>query len=133
MRPRRHILLFTERVLEGGNLTFALDTRLRVDTTHVEGYEDFKAALSVPWDLIIIPHTFWMHTTTVRVALARAVGCPVLVTCWEKKSEPPSFTEADVMLPYGASNADLMERVRCLLVRRRGPKPARFAAAAVAS
>ncbi len=125
MRPSKRILLLSTRDAEAGPLAFVLATKAGLKVTKAGTDRTFEALLrSDRWDLVIIPHLLNHRNTAHKCALVRRLGgCRVLILTWEKGCCPPLDTGASAVLPYGASNAEIIDRVRILTAAKRGPKP----------
>ena len=126
MRPRKQILLWAEREDQAGRLAFVLNTQPHFAVTKAVTDAEFAKAVTREWDLVIVPTAVSPRRTANKAALAhRAAGSPVLILTWEKGTLAPQSPDAAIVRPHGASNAEIIERVRNLTARKRGPKPER--------
>ncbi len=123
MLPPKQILLWAEREEYAGLLAFVLNTHHEWSVTKAANDRQFQALLSRKWDLVIVPHAVSPKRTENKAALVRrATDCPILVLTCEEGYPAPWPVGAAAVLPWGTSNAEILERVRILLHRKRGPK-----------
>jgi len=123
MIPRRKILLWSEREDQAGELAFILNTQLRFIVTKASDDREFQSLLAQQWDLVIIPHAWTPLKTAARAALAKRLSdCRVLIITLEYNYSAPNPPEADWVLPFGASSAEIIDRCYFLTARKRGPK-----------
>ncbi len=126
MRPRKKILLWSEREDEAGMPPFMLNTQPWFAVTKCTAAE-FPGALAETTDLslVILLDNGNRELTATLASLTRRADCgPVLIVA-KAKGEPIDSADAAAVLPYGASNAELLDRARILTARKRGPKPQR--------
>jgi hypothetical protein len=122
----RRILLFAQAKDEAGLFAFVLNQHTIFDVTKAASDKQLQALLPMlEWDLVIIPHIDAVKQTAARAALSKRVlpRQPVMILCWGNASQPPIVPDADIIAPHGATNADIIERVRVLSRRKRGPRP----------
>lgn len=120
MRPRKVILLIS--VADCGALKFALETRnLTYRVVQVSGEEDAVRMLGeVDAVVVLVQAAAGMSYANRMTQLSRAMcDAPVMVFD-AKKFDCPCF--ADVTLGVNDPMATLVERLKILAVRNRGPK-----------
>jgi hypothetical protein len=129
MRPRRKILLWSQREEDAKLIAFALNTSLHVTTERCKTASSLILALRADLegtDLIILADS-GDHDLTEAVAKqahGTALRVPILVLARLKEKSPLDVEAASLILPYGTSNADLFERVKVMTARKRGPRKA---------
>lgn len=123
MMPKKRILLWAEIDMEASWLAYVLRVH-RYAVTKAETDAQFKRELTRrEWDLVIIPNTISPTRTSNKEALVRKNGgYAVLILTWDPKYTAPKPHRA-MVLPYGTSNAAILENVRSLVKHRPGPKP----------
>lgn len=126
MRPKRNILLWAECEVEAGILAFTLNTQKNLAVTKVDDDRQFQKVLEKPWDCVVIPHAYSDKVTTRKAQLARrAQGllCPILLLTFVAEARAPQTLDADFVMPYGSSAAEIIGRIQLMVQRKRGPKP----------
>jgi hypothetical protein len=124
MRRRKKILLWSERDDEAGMLAFILNTQPWFAVTKCTAAE-FAGTLAAASGLsLVILLDNGNRELTATLASLAGNACPVLVIA-KVKGEPIDIIDAAAVFPYGASNAELLERVRVMTARKCGPKPQR--------
>jgi len=122
MRPRKKILLWSEREDQAGQLAFMLGLHPHFTVTKAVTDAEFAKSVKREWDLVIVPNAVSPRRTANRASLAhRTSGCPVLILTWEGGYAAPELQEA-VTLAYGATSAEIIQQVRTLTAGKRGPK-----------
>lgn len=123
MIPRRKILLWSEWEGKAGELAFVLNTQPKFIVTKAANGRDFQMQLALQWDLVIIPHAVSPLKTSAMAALAKRLSdCRVLILTFEQNYPAPNPPEADWVLPFGVSYAEVIDRCYFLTARKRGPK-----------
>jgi hypothetical protein len=128
MRPKKRILLFAEREEQASLLAFVVNNGTEYALTKAPNDRKFDELLAQgPWDLVIIPHSISPKRTVSKVEKAKSIArCSVLILTWAKGYEAPTYTGANLVLPYVASNAEILERMHILAARKRGPRKGTF-------
>ncbi|MGA9071028.1 MAG: hypothetical protein WB424_12275 [Terracidiphilus sp.] len=122
MRPPKKILVWSEREEEAGVLVFVLSTHARFCVKKAATMQEFMNALGEEWDLVILPHAVSSRWTSRRAELVkRSQDCPILILSWDKNIPAPKLPEVSAVLPYEATIFEVLEKIRFLMIRKRGP------------
>lgn len=123
MRLRKPVLLYSQNLQAGSCLAFVLNVRPNFVVRHVDSKIRYLAALKsdIAWEAAVILAFGDLERTSDLVTLAGRKAIPTMVLAYS--NEFPSEAVASVSLPFGASNAEVIERLKLITVRKRGPKP----------
>ncbi len=119
-RPKRKILICGDRVVEVSRLTFVLNTKLWCECRFATSQTETETLLrSHVFDAALILGV----EPTIQTVLAAQPECKILFV------QPPgtllSHVCAEVVLDSDYRTEEIVEILRVLCARKRGPKPAR--------
>ncbi len=124
MRPKKQVLVFGCDEDEISRLGYVLWLRKYAATVATSASAALAAAAATEFELAIVMGMQWPHEANAVVSALKAFR-PETKVIFVARENAVSMSQADVILG-GPDVALLLERLRVLAVRRRGPKgPAR--------
>lgn len=121
MRPRKPVVVWCENEVTASDLAFILNNQIHVKAEVVDMAAFFRRCLDLRNSLSAVLIDTGNHAVIgVLNKFALQYGVPVTVVCRIAEAETPTILGA-VTLPAGTPNAQVIDHVRLLTTRRRGP------------